>query len=525
MQGLNAPAGAPNELPRPALFRRTTILGWALLCLIFAVGLAVRLYRLSDPPVDFHPTRQLHSALIARGMYYERDANVPEWERNAAVGQWRAEGLIEPQVFERLVAWTYARVGDADLRVPRLYAIAFWMIAAGFLAVLSVELVGWGGALIALLFFLAWPYSVTASRAFQPEPLLLALMIAALWAAVRWERATERAASWCWAIAAGVLAGLAIYIKSVGLFLIGPAFLVLAVSHSGFDRFGFNRARVWRLLRNPQVWLMGVLALLPYALYMLDGLYLHRYLVSQFSLRFFPGMWLDPAFYLRWISNLGRAVPFEMVLVALLGPFLLRRPVHRYLLMSLWIGYVVYGLTLPHHISTHDYYHLPLFPVVALGLAAVAETLFNHLRGPAWLARTAAVGLVLAALVINTYTARTQIKRSGAVEQTAAWQAIGQTIGSGAGVVALVPDYGCGMKYWGWDTPIIWPSVDEMRFLEGGVTADFNALYQERAAGRDYFVVTMFDELDRQPGLKKVLAGLPVLKEGPGYRIYDLRQP
>ena len=42
---------------------------WILL--ILGLGLAIRLFDLTDLPLDFHPTRQLRSAIIARGMYAE----------------------------------------------------------------------------------------------------------------------------------------------------------------------------------------------------------------------------------------------------------------------------------------------------------------------------------------------------------------------------------------------------------------------------------------------------------------------
>ena len=38
---------------------------------LFALGLAIRLYDLTDPPLDFNPTRQLRGAIMARGYYYE----------------------------------------------------------------------------------------------------------------------------------------------------------------------------------------------------------------------------------------------------------------------------------------------------------------------------------------------------------------------------------------------------------------------------------------------------------------------
>jgi 4-amino-4-deoxy-L-arabinose transferase-like glycosyltransferase len=516
------------------LFGRPALLWWALISLIFVVGLGVRLYRLSDPLEDFHPTRQLHSALIARGMYAETNAGLPAWQREMAVSQWRMEGLIEPQVFERLVAWTYPLTGGPHLAVPRLYAVLFWMVAAVFLTILAADFAGWGGALVAALFFLAWPYGVTASRAFMPEPLMIALLAAGLWAALRWQqgRASPGWGSWGWAVTAGLLSGLAIYIKSVALFFIVPALAALVLSPAAVLPPGqAGPGRRWhhlrRVLLDPQVWVLAGLAALPYIIYLIDGVVLHRYLVGQFSLRFFPQMWLDPAFYLRWISNLGRALPFEMVLVALLGAFLARRPGQRALLLAMWVGYFVYGMALPHHISTHDYYHLPLFPVVGLGLGSAAETLFNGLRGPRWLVRLAAVGLLLSALVINVYDARTAIKRSGAPEQAAAWQEIGQALGPGASVVALVDDYGSGLKYWGWINPAIWPTADDISFrASAGQDFDFASFFNAQVASKDFFVVALFDELDRQPELGKILAErYPVLRETAGYRIYDLRAP
>ncbi len=503
-----AEAGTP-----PPFFGRRAWLWWAILGLIFLVGLGVRLFSLGDPPLDFHPTRQLHSALIARGMYFATRPDLPVWQQEMAVGQWRSEGVIEPQVFERLVAGTYRLIGSPDLRVPRLYAILFWLVAAVFLVLLSRELAGWGGAWIAGLFFLLWPYGVTASRAFQPEPLMIALLVAALWMSRRWQQTGH----WGWAVAGGVLAGLSIYIKSVALFFLGPALLVLVLSRGGLRR----------ALRSPQAWLLAGLALLPYTWYLIDGVYLHHYLVGQFSLRFFPEMWLDPAFYLRWISNLGRALPFEMLLVALLGAFLVRRPVDRALLLAMWLGYFVYGMTLPHHISTHDYYHLPLFPVVGLGLAAVGETLFQSIRGPRWLARLAISGVLLAAVVYFGYSDRTLLKRSGALEQAQVWQTISQAIEPGASVVALVPDYGMGLEYYAWITPTAWPTAADIQFRASvGQNFDFAAFFKQQVNSKDYFVITALDELQKQPRLAEILsARYTVFQQGSGFIIFDLRSP
>ena len=484
---------------------------WALLALIFAVGLGVRLHQLSAPPLDFHPTRQLHGALIARGMYYAQNADVPEWQREMAAVQQNSEGLIEPQILERVSAWGYGLAGEADLRIPRVTTILAWTAAAVFISLLALELSGRTGALAAALFFLAWPYGVIASRAFQPEPLLLLMMAAALWAGLRW----LRSGSWDWAIAAGLLAGLALYVKVVAVFFLAPALVVLVLA----------RLRLREALRSRQVWTMALLFALPYAVYHIDGVFVRGYLVDQFSLRFFPEMWIDPAFYLRWLSNLNRAVPIELVLLSLLGVFTLRRTVHRVLLLAMWGGYLAYGLALSHHISTHDYYHLLLFPLLALGLGAAAAAVFQALRGPRRVVQVVIALALLVGLAYEGYQARALIRRSDAEQQAAALVEIGQAVGQDASSVALVDDYGAGLKYYAWLMPSIWPTEADIAFRErAGEAFDFETFFAEQAQGKHYFVITNLEELEQQERLRDLLESrYPVYHEADLYRIYDLR--
>ncbi len=496
-----------------SLYSRPAWLWWLLAAIIFAVGLGVRLYDLNDPPLDFHATRQLHSALIARGMYYENLPSAPAWQREMAVRRWHMEGLIEPPVMERLTAWAYQLAGGEDLRIPRLFSIVFWMIGAVFLIWLAIEMVGRDGALMAAFLFLIWPYGVTASRSFQPDPLMVALIAAAVWAGDHWERRH----TWGWAAAAGLLAGAAIYIKSVAVFFVGPALAALVIWGPGL-RCG---------VRDRQVWVIGMLAVIPYAVYLVDGLYISRFLVDQFSDRFLPELWRDPAFYLRWVSNLGRVFPFELCVGSAVGALLLRRPAHRAVLLGMWMGYLAFGMALPHLISTHDYYHLPLFVLVALGLAAVAETVLGALRGPAWLARLAAVTALAAVVVMVGYQARNILKRNDYSTLAQTWTDVGELVGPDASVVALTDDYGGGLSFWGWLAPVTWPTADDIRFQSGeGQKAGFEARFAELAEGRSFFVISPLDELARQPELEQYLMEhYPVLRAAPDLLVYDLRAP
>ena len=97
--------------------------------LIFIIGLLIRFYDLTDPPLDFHEARQLYSAVIARGMYYEMDRTAPEEKRELAIELWHSIRLLEPQIQERLVAATYLLVGEEHLWIARIYSSVFWVSA------------------------------------------------------------------------------------------------------------------------------------------------------------------------------------------------------------------------------------------------------------------------------------------------------------------------------------------------------------------------------------------------------------
>ena len=93
-------------------------------------------------------------------------------------------------------------------------------------------------------------------------------------------------------------------------------------------------------------------------------------------------------------------------------------------------------------------------------------------------------------------------------------------------MVALTPDYGSPLAYWGWQNAIIWPSTgdEEYRQARGG-QIDFEELFSKLTRGNTYFLVTDFDELGRQPDLEQRLSQFALFARGNGYVIYDLEAP
>jgi hypothetical protein len=480
------------------------------LVFLFVAGLGIRLYDLTDLPLDFHPTRQLYSLIKARGMYYQGRGDVPEWQRQFAVQQWKSKAEIEPEIVERLAAFTYRFTGE-QVWVGRLYSILFWLIGGFFLYLLARDLVSEDGALVALAFYLFLPYAVFASRSFQPDPLMVTFILAFWWAVARW---STHPTSWAWAVAAGLLGGIAILVKFSAVFFVFGGGLGAALSVLSLKE----------LIRHPQVWMMAALGVLPGAAYFVYGVYIAGFLGQQFSGRFIPSLLASPSFYLDWLSTLNHVMGLAFAL-ALLGAFLFRQ---RGFILGVWGAYVAYGLYFDYHIWSHDYYNLPLLPIAALSLSPLGAWILFRLTeataGSRWMRFLSAAVLTLG-LVSVLWDVRSTLKSTDYRPEAAMWAGIGQTLGHDSRAVALTQDYGMRLAFWGWLDTAQWPLAGDLSYHEDlrGAQADFEERFKILASKRDFFLVTLPDELKAQPMLKERLATYPIFAEGDGYVIYDLR--
>jgi hypothetical protein len=494
-------------------FFTTRIARTLALVLLFGISLAIRLYDLTDLPLDFHPTRQLVSIIKARGLYYETQPDgVSTWQLETGIGQAQRKADIEPIVFERLVAFTYRFTGE-KIWIARIYASLFWLIGGVFLFLLVQELVSFEGALLSTAYYLLLPYAILGSRSFQPDPLMIMLILSFWWMFFRWTNSP----SWMTALLAGLLGGLAIYIKfSAAFFVIGAA-LGLALS----------RFTLRELLRNMQVWAMTVLGVLPAAAYLVYGIFIAGYLGGQFSGRFIPSLLLNPLNYLAWQSKVNHAAGGVFIALGLLGFFLTKEKRVRIFLYGLWGAYIVYGLFFDYHIATHDYYQLPLIPIVAVSLSPLGDWFFARLTEATshrWM-RSAAYVILLYAVIAVVWDVRDTMKAVDYRPQAAMWAEIGEKVNHQKNVVGLTQDYGSRLQYWGLTTAENWyTSGDEYYSELRGNKTMFDKAFEDVMKRRDFFLVTDFDELKLQPELKARLSMYQIFTQGDGYIIYNLRQ-
>ena len=260
------------------------------------------------------------------------------------------------------------------------------------------------------------------------------------------------------------------------------------------------------------------------------------FLGQQFAFRFFPQLWPDPAFYLRWKGQIDGVIGFGALAAGVTGIFIAKRRGMAFL-TGLWLGYFAYGMTFAYHITTHDYYQLLLIPIAAVSLAPVAETLFEkvaalrdavpHARSVRLLiTKIILAALILLVVTIQIWNVRVELARDDWRPDTAFWSNLGEIMGhADAGpVLTISQDYGYRLAYWGWMEVDSWyDSGDlDLRNLDGR-QINLMQRFQEQAAGKKFLVVTQSGKLDQQPEIKNfVNKTYPIFAEGKGYIIFDL---
>ena len=107
------------------------------------------------------------------------------------------------------------------------------------------------------------------------------------------------------------------------------------------------------------------------------------------------------------------------------------------------------------------------------------------------------------------------------------WQDITGKLPDDGKILALTQDYGYRLMYYGWRKVTLWPNRGEQKLMElRGDEKLFEDYFNKRSEGKSYFLVTSFNQFNDQPDLQQHLdQNYPVLAEGNGYLIYDLRNP
>ena len=474
------------------------------LVLIFSIGLWIRLIDLKDPPLDFNPTRQLRSAIIARGLYYERAENVDPTKRDIAIDYKRNMERLEPPVLETIVSWIYLAVGKEILWVARILSSICWLVGAAALYDIGRRMTSPFPALVGLLYFLFIPFSIRASRSFQPDPAVVMMVLLTAWSLYRWSYEPN----WKWTLISGLVGGLSGYIKPVGLLFSG-GMLISLVLYKAFSESTGRGARKISIFRDPKVWTIGgLMVVFVFVYYFLQiGENSTGYLSSWTLISKWRDL-LDPSFIIQWMLRIDDLLYLSVVAAGFIG-MLIAKSQDCILLLGLWLGYILLGLIFPHHIVTHDYYHLPLIGLVSLSIIPLIEAITEKIKSQKVIVHYVFLGVVLLFFGYNGWIGRSILVGQDYRDHPAFWQKIASVLPEGSKAIGLTQDYGFRLMYYGWRKIDLWST--------GEGAENFTKI----SGDADYFLITAKNQLDME--LDQYLEDhFQIYANGVGYLIYDL---
>ena len=510
--------------PPPLRARRSPSIGWpgrALLAVAFACALAVRLLGVADSPLTFHPTRQYLGLRIARAQFYAGRSDIPAPIRRAVRVNAQSAPQLEPRILEAAVVAGYHLLGGERIWLGGALSSLLWVVLGGSsLFLIARRLASDLAAVVALAFYLFAPYAIVASRTFQPDPAMVAFMLAAVLALLRHHddpKATTLAS-------AGLLAAMAILIKPTAVFVIMGAIAALAISSAGLRKGLLGRGTTG----------LVAITLAPAAVFYIHAIVTGTAASSNAETSFIPSLFGQAGYWRGWLHIIDGTVGVVLALCALSAIVLGRSREARLLIGGLFSGYLVYGLVFNYHIHTHDYYSLQLLPIIGLGLGMSADAAVTRVRrmqlSPITRPAVALTVAVLAgALLWSGLDAATLRSSPSPADVAAQSERIGELVSHSTHVVTLAPAYGWPLGFYGSISGTSWPSYAsgdfrQMELLGEAVSTSRQRLDQLVRSGAEWFVVADPGELDRQPDLKPLLdSSARLAGEGDGFLVYDLR--
>jgi hypothetical protein len=165
---------------------------------------------------------------------------------------------------------------------------------------------------------------------------------------------------------------------------------------------------------------------------------------------------------------------------------------------------------------------------VAWSLAFTAQWIFDKLegRGSKW--QWAFIALILLTSIYPAYRATNTLLSEDHSHEPPFWEFIGEQVPKDGKTIGLVQQYGHLLMYYGWVEVQLWPVSGELDLAElrgNSNIDDFPTFFNIKTEGMDYFLITSFNQFERQNELYDYLyENYPIYEEGTSYLIFDLKE-
>lgn len=341
-----------------------------LLVIVLILGFVVRLKDIKAPLADWHSFRQADTASVARE-YVKHGINLlePKYQdlSNIQSGQENPKGyrMVEFPLISGFVASLYRVVPQLQLYelhvVYRLITILFSLLSAFLLYQIVKKLESPFTGLLTAAVFLFLPYSIFYSRAILPETPMITFSLLAIFFGLRFIDKQQ--------LGDGILlcasSAIALLLKPVAVFLIFPL-IPYALSRRGF-----------KALINPAHLIIALLAVIP--------LFWWRRWITNYPAGIPDAEWLlnsndirfkGAFFYWIFADRIGRLILgyWGTALVAL--GLLVKKKSN--LIIFLTLSTLVYLVIFATGNVQHDYYQIPIIPIIAILIAYGIQWLLTN---------------------------------------------------------------------------------------------------------------------------------------------------
>lgn len=362
-------------------------LEYFLLALIILGGLSLRLYKVNRPIADWHSWRQADTAAVSRNFIKDGfNPLIPKFDDMSK----QANGLDNPNryrfvefpIYNALIAAVW-KVFGVSVIYARLVTVFISLGSTLALYFLVRHFSGIKTGLLASFFFAAIPYNVFYSSAILPGPLMVFSTLLFYISYVLWLEKNKIV----YFMLAIFFANIAILTWPIAIFFTIPA-LYLA-----FDKFGFST------IKNLKLWTLAILSITPFIAWRIwmtnfpQGIPNYLFLINEGAIRF------KGAFFWWLIQERlgGLILSSTGFALFILGLAIKPKTKEKLFYLSILLSAVVYFVVFASGNVRHDYYQIPIVPILsiymAIGIKALIDTksqlihrkalLINKFIGPA----------------------------------------------------------------------------------------------------------------------------------------------
>lgn len=466
----------------------------SLLVLVIVLAFLFRLYKVTNPPLDWHAFRQADTASVTREyVKHGIDLLHPKYHDlgNIQSGQYNPEGyrMVEFPVINALIA-QFVRLTKLDLVVvSRLFSIFASLGTLTLLYFLVKDISGKRAGLWTAVWFGFLPYAIFYSRAILPEPFMLFFLTLGLTSFYYFLKTPSR---WYFWLVSLVGLSLALLLKPFAIFIF-PVLLTFA--------YGYKKTHLlrWSVMAG---YLSLGLTLVPLTIW--------RQWIKQFPAGIPASDWLFNSDGIRLRPAWFRWLGYERLVKLFLGfigviflPFALVKLTKKEALIYgvWWLGIITYFIVFATGNVKHDYYQNLALPILVITLgrgSTIIERLLTKKLNPL-IGSLVVLGLVL----VTNLSAWPFVKGYFMInhpEYIVAGEAVDKLLPKDAVVIA--PDFG--------DTQFLF--MTNRRGFPIGFEIDKKIQH-----GAQYYVSTSFD--DEVKDLEKKYF---TIKKTPEYIILDL---